>query len=126
MAGDARVHACSTNSAEPCAAVPVAENDARNESGCSNAPRLRAASKELEQLPEVEALAAQARGLGHDLNNLLAIITTYTLLVLEDLAPDDPSRPDLEEVCEAAERARGVARYLSVLGHPCRSLTLPI
>jgi len=124
MAGDAQAHACSTNSAEPCAAVPGVD-DAQNESGCSRAPPSSVA-KELAQLPEVEAIAAKARGLGHDLNNLLAIITTYTLLVLEDLEPDDPSRPDLEQVCEAAERARGVARYLSVLGHPCRSLTLPI
>jgi len=126
MAGNAHIHACLTNGAEPCGAMPVAHDDAMNESGCTSAPRLAVAPSGLQQGQEVEAIAALAREMGHELNNLLAIITTYTLLVLEDLKPDDPSRPDLQEVCGAAERARGLARQLSVLGHHAPSLALPI
>ena len=116
MAGDAQVNACFTNSAEPCGAMPVAQDDAMNESGCTSAPRLSVAPRVLEQAREIEAIATLAAAMSHDLNNLLTIITTYTLLVLEDLGTDDTSRPDLEEVCRAAERARDVARQLSVLG----------
>jgi signal transduction histidine kinase len=75
---------------------------------------------------ENQAITAQARGIGHDLNNLLAVITTYTRLVLEVLEADDPSRPDLEEVCGAAERACQLARQLSMLGHQSDSIAPPI
>jgi signal transduction histidine kinase len=126
MAGDAKVRACFTNSPEPCGGMPVAPDDGTNESGCTSASRLAVPPKELGRAHEIEAIAAQARGMGHDLNNLLAIITTYTRLVLEDLKPDDPSRPDLEEVCQAAERAHEVARRLSELGHEWRSFAPPI
>lgn len=117
MAGDSRAHACFANDAERCAAKPLAQEDAMDESGCVSAPHLSVPLREPEQAQEVEAIAALARGIGHDFNNLLSIITTYTLLVLEDLRPDDPLRPDLEEVCRAAERAHVLAGQLSALGH---------
>ncbi len=126
MAGDAHINACFTSSSEPCGAVPVAQDDALNESGCASATRLAVPPTAHEQTREIEAIAVQARGMGHELNNLLAIITTYTLLVLEDLEPDDQSRPDLEEVCRAAERARDVARQLSTLGQQRSSPAVPI
>jgi signal transduction histidine kinase len=126
MAGDAKVDTCFTNSAQPCETMPVAQDDATNESGCTSGSRLLVPPKELGQAQEIEAIATLARDMSHDLNNLLAIITTYTRLVLEDLKPDDPSRPDLEEVCQAAERARDLARRLSVLGAEWPSLAPPI
>ncbi len=125
MAGNAQVHACLTSSAEPCGALPVARDDAMNENGCTSATRLSVAPREREQAVEVEGIALQARGIGHELNNLLAIITTYTLLVLEDLEPDAQWRPDLEEVCKAAERARDLARQLSALGRQHSSSVPP-
>jgi signal transduction histidine kinase len=126
MAGDPQVHTCFTNDAEPCGAVPVAQEAAVNESGCASATRLAIPSTALGSDREIEAITAQARCMGHDLNNLLAIILTYTRLVLEDLKPDDPSRPDLEEVCGAAGRARELARQLSELGHQPPSVAPPI
>lgn len=116
MARHAQVHACSSKRAEPCGALPVAPDDAINESGCISAIRLTVAPKEDELALEVEEIAALARRIGHDLNNLLAIITTYTLLVLEDIEVDHPSRPDLEQVRAAADRARDTIRQLSELG----------
>ena len=126
MAGDARVNACFTNGAEPCGAGPFPQDDAMNESGCSSAPRLAVSPKQLGDAREIEVIAARARGLGHELNNLLTIIKTYTLLVLEDLEPDAPSRADLGEVCGAADRARDLAQQLSVLGREWFSLAPPI
>jgi two-component system, cell cycle sensor histidine kinase and response regulator CckA len=110
MAGDLRAQACLTRSAKPCADLAGATESALHE--C--APRLFEPTKELENSAEIAAIAGN---IAHDFNNLLSIITTFTLLVLEDLKPDDPARPDLEEVCRAAARARELARELWELGH---------
>ena len=72
---------------------------------------------------EIEAVAGD---MAHDFNNLLTIITTYTLLVLEDLKPDDPSRVDLARVCEAADRARELTRDLRAFGQRCSAVVLSI
>lgn len=125
MAGDAKVRACFANSPEPCGTIPVAQDHATNERGCTSGSRLSVPASKSVPAQETESIATLARGIGHDLNNLLAIITTYTCLVLEDLEPGDPSRPDLEEVCQAADRARDLARRLAVLGDQCPSLAPP-
>lgn len=125
MARHAQAYACSTKSTEPCGALPVARDDELNESGCISAIRLAVAPRERELAPEAEEIAAAARRAGHDLNNLLAIITTYTLLVLEDIELGHPSRPDLEQVRAAAERARDVTRLLSELGQRWSSSVPP-
>lgn len=109
MAGDLRAQACLTSSDEPCAALPGEPESALHE--C--APRLFEPSERLEHSEEIAAVAGN---MAHDFNNLLSIITTFTLLVLEDLKPGDPARPDLEEVCRAAARARELARELGELG----------
>jgi hypothetical protein len=125
MAREAEVSSCSTGRDEPCGAVPVTHDDATSERGCVSATRVAVAPIEHVQTPENEANTIQARRIGHDLNNVLAVITTYTLLVLEVLEADDPSRRDLEEVCGAAERATHLARELSMLGRQSDSVARP-
>jgi len=117
MAGDARARACNTTSAEPCVALPAAQDDAMNE--C--APRLSGPPNGHGYAGKIEEVAGD---LAHDFNNLLSIITTYTRLVLEDLKADDPARPDLEEVCRAAERARELTRELWSLGQRSSGVAL--
>jgi signal transduction histidine kinase len=46
-----------------------------------------------------------ANGLQHTLTNYLAIILGFSELLLQDLAVDDPRRPDLEEIHKAATAA---------------------
>jgi hypothetical protein len=41
----------------------------------------------------------------HALKNYIAIILGYADLVLEDMAPDDPRLPDLQEIHKAATAA---------------------
>ena len=126
MGGEAQENSCSTSGDEPCEAMSAAHDDAMRESGCNSGTMLAVAPTSPAQPQENEAITAHARGIGHDLNNLLAVITTYTRLVLEDLEADDPSRPDLEEVCAAADRACLLARQLSMLGHESASPASPI
>ena len=41
----------------------------------------------------------------HDLKNQLGIILGFSELLLEDMAAEDPARPDIVEIRAAAQRA---------------------
>lgn len=41
----------------------------------------------------------------HDLKNQLGIVLGFSELLLHDMPVDDPRRPDIAEICAAAERA---------------------
>ena len=54
----------------------------------------------------------------HDLNNLLGTMGGFAEAAMEDLGTDDPIKNDLREICEAAERAKGVVKRLSRFSPP--------
>jgi len=41
----------------------------------------------------------------HDMRNMLGIIIGYASLLLDDMPPDDPKRPDVDEIRKAGEGA---------------------
>src|SRR5438094_224046 len=71
--------------------------------------RLREANK-------LEALARFARGVAHDFNNIFTAVTANCDLLLEDVTPDDPRRPEVVAIREAVERATDLTRRLFKLG----------
>jgi signal transduction histidine kinase len=57
------------------------------------------------QMSKMEAVGRLAGGVAHDFNNLLTAILGYTNLVLDELGPTHPSRPDVAQIQHAAESA---------------------
>jgi two-component system cell cycle sensor histidine kinase/response regulator CckA len=71
--------------------------------------RLRDANK-------LEALARFARGVAHDLNNVVTAVAANCDLLLDDFPPDDPRRPEVLAIRGAVDRATELTRRLFALG----------
>ncbi len=74
-----------------------------------------ALEQELAHARRLEALGRLAGGVAHDLNNLLSPILGNAELALERLPPGE-LRQDLEDIREAAERARLLTQQLLAFG----------
>jgi two-component system, cell cycle sensor histidine kinase and response regulator CckA len=64
------------------------------------------------QSQKMEAIGVLAGGIAHDFNNLLSVIKGYAELLSEDLAPDDPRRPDLAQILRAGQHGESLISQL--------------
>ncbi len=64
------------------------------------------------QAQKMEGIGRLAGGIAHDFNNLLTVILASIELTYKSLLPEDPLRPDLDNMRHAAERAAALTRQL--------------
>ncbi len=72
----------------------------------------RESEAKLRQSQKMEAVGLLAGGIAHDFNNILTAIKGYCSLVDNALVPEDPSREDMREIMNAADRATNLTRQL--------------
>jgi PAS domain S-box-containing protein len=68
--------------------------------------------EQLRQAQKMDAIGSLAGSITHDFNNILAVVNGYSELVLRRLGPDDPLRPQIEEIARAGEKAAALTRQL--------------
>ena len=73
---------------------------------------LRKKDDQLRQSQKLEAVGALAGGIAHEFNNLLQAIGGYTRYAMEGLNPEEQPHQDLQNVLQAADRAKSLTRQL--------------
>ncbi|MCB9358155.1 MAG: PAS domain S-box protein [Calditrichaeota bacterium] len=67
---------------------------------------------QLRQSQKMETIGTLAGGIAHDMNNILVPITMYSEILLEDYQKDEQARPGLEQIRNAARRARDLVKRI--------------
>jgi signal transduction histidine kinase len=70
------------------------------------------------QASRAAAVGDLAAGVAHEVNNPLTGVLGFAELLIEEAAPDDPRRPDLETIRDEALRARQIVRALRDFARP--------
>lgn len=68
--------------------------------------------RQLRQAQKMEALGMLAGGIAHDFNNILGPIILHAELNMQGLTPDSPVRQGLEEILDAAQRAKSLVDHI--------------
>jgi PAS domain S-box-containing protein len=72
----------------------------------------RVLEDQFRQAQKMEAVGRLAGGIAHDFNNLLMVISGYTEILLDQLAPGHPLHSKAEAIRQASDRASTLTRQL--------------
>jgi len=82
--------------------------------------------QELIQAQKMEAIGTLAGGIAHDFNNILSAILGYAELAEEDCPPGSPVANDLDEVIQAANRARDLVKQILAFSRQAETEKIPL
>jgi signal transduction histidine kinase len=71
---------------------------------------------QLASAQKMEAIGTLAGGVAHIFNNIMTTIIGYSDDVLYRMIPDDPLRPDIDQIRQAGERAASLTQQLLAFG----------
>ena len=74
----------------------------------------------------MEAIGTLAGGIAHDFNNILSAILGYAELAEEDCPPGSPVANDLDEVIQAANRARDLVKQILAFSRQAETEKIPL
>ena len=72
----------------------------------------KALESSLVQSQKLEAVGQLAGGVAHDFNNLMSAVLGFSELVIHQLEPEHPARPQVEQIVRAGERAAALTGQL--------------
>ncbi|MEE8332517.1 MAG: PAS domain S-box protein [Alphaproteobacteria bacterium] len=81
---------------------------------------------QLFQAQKSEALGTLAGGIGHDFNNILAVIQGNAQLVREDMDDDGAGSAELDSIIAAGERAKNLVRQLLAFARQEPTMLAPV
>ncbi len=82
--------------------------------------------QELIQAQKMEAIGTLAGGIAHDFNNILSAILGYAELAQEDCPPGSQIVNDLDEVIQAANRARDLVKQILAFSRQSETEKIPL
>ncbi|GBC81844.1 Sensor kinase CckA [bacterium HR10] len=86
----------------------------------------RRLQQQLLQAQRMESVGTLAAGVAHNFNNLLTVILGYASLLLAQLRPEDPARPSVEAIEQAAQRAAELTSQLLLFSRPSVAPPVPV
>ncbi len=73
-----------------------------------------------------DALSVYSRRMAHDLSNFLTVIRTYSELLIADTPANHASRPDLDEIAQAADTTVGYVQRVSAFSRAASAKVGPL
>lgn len=78
------------------------------------------------QTQRMESIGVLAGGIAHDFNNILSPILANSEMVMMELPPDSPAQKNLQQICQAGERAKNLVKQILTFARKTDEVRVPL